>query len=292
MKLSRVYVEITNVCNLNCAFCPKTHRPPRMMRPAEFSAVLDKIAPLTQYLCLHLMGEPLLHPELSELLRLAHGAGMHVSLTTNGILLPKLSDALLDAKLYKTSISLHAWEANYGSVPDEAAQRYFAACFSHARAAAEAGTISVLRLWNADRTDRAGDNSLNSYILSALREYFPAPWEDTPRGIRLAPLCYLENEEIFDWPEENAPARTGQVSCRGTRDHIGILADGTVVPCCLDHEGTLALGNIFTDDVYLILESPRVRAMREGFLRGEAAEDFCRRCGYARQKNDAKQFRA
>lgn len=279
--LSRVYLEITNVCNLSCAFCPKTARAPRFMSEAEFALAVEKIAPLTKYLYLHVMGEPLLHPSLPAFLRIAREAGMHVALTTNGIRVPETEQTLLDARLYKVSLSLHSWEANFGSEITDRAKAHFDGCFSFARSAAQNGTIVALRLWNGDRTDRKGQNTLNRWIEERLHSFFPDEWKETPRGTRLAPLCYLEQEEIFDWPDENAAETAGQIRCHGTRDHVGILSDGTVVPCCLDGEGRIALGNIFTDDLSAILQSPRVCAMREGFLRGEAVEPLCRRCGYA-----------
>lgn len=286
MPLTRVYLEITNVCNLSCAFCPGTARPPRFMSEAEFSAAVEKIAPLTKYLVLHVMGEPLLHPALPRLLAIAREAGMRVALTTNGTRVPALSAMLLDARLYKASLSLHSWEANHGSALTAEARAYFDGCFSYARRAAHQGTIAALRLWNGDRADRAGQNALNAEIEALLRAHFPGEWEDTPRGTRLMPLCYLENEEIFDWPDDDAPERGGRVRCHGTRDHVGVLSDGTIVPCCLDGEGRIPLGNIFTDDLGEVLNSPRASAMREGFLRGEAVEPLCRRCGYAAMRRN------
>ena len=277
--LRRAYIEITNICNLKCPFCPGTGRAARWMTAAEFAAAAAKIRPYTEYLCLHLMGEPLTHPELGEILGEAERQGFSVTLTTNGILLPGRRDVLAPHPLYKISVSLHAWEANFGAEMTDAARRYFGECFAFAAEAAAHGTIAALRLWNGDRADRTGANTMNDAITALARDVFPGEWADTPRGIRLAQRVYIENETIFDWPDETAEARDGRASCWGTRDHIGILSDGTVVPCCLDHEGTIRLGNIFTDDLGGILASRRVTAMREGFLRGEAVEPYCRRCG-------------
>lgn len=282
--LTRVYLEITNVCNLRCAFCPGTARPPRFMSEAEFSLALTRLTAVTKYLYFHVMGEPLLHPSLVRFLDETRKAGMHAALTTNGVLLPRCGEAILRTGLYKISVSLHSREANHGAHWDAAAEAYFDGCFSFARRAASAGTISVLRLWNGDRADRSAQHTLNDRILERLHAYFPGDWEQTSRGLRLAPLCYLEEEEIFDWPDADAPEEHRYVRCHGTRDHIGVLADGTIVPCCLDGEGKIPLGNIFLDDVESVLASPRFTAMREGFLRGEAVEDLCRHCGYAAGK--------
>ena len=66
-------------------------------------------------------------------------------------------------------------------------------------------------------------------------------------------------------------------------DQIASLADGTVVPCCLDSEGEIALGNLFETDMETILSSPRARAMREGLTAGKMIEPLCQKCTYARR---------
>ena len=85
----RMYLEITNVCNLRCAFCPGTNRPQRFMTPEEFRQLAARLRPYGTYLMLHVMGEPLLHPQLAELLDIAGALGFRVCLVTNGTLLPR-----------------------------------------------------------------------------------------------------------------------------------------------------------------------------------------------------------
>ena len=69
--------------------------------------------------------------------------------------------------------------------------------------------------------------------------------------------------------------------CRGLRDQIGVLCDGTVVPCCLDHEGDIALGNLFEDELSDIMSTERAHRIYDGFSQRLAAEALCRRCGYS-----------
>ena len=99
----------------------------------------------------------------------------------------------------------------------------------------------------------------------------------------LGDKVFLEHGDKFDWPDLTAPEGSGTVFCYGLHDQLGILCDGTAVPCCLDHEGDLALGNIFEQSMEEILASPRAMAIREGFRHREAAEELCRKCGYARR---------
>ena len=272
-RFNKVYLEISNLCNLRCAFCPGTKRAPHRMTEAEFSALLPKIRPFSDYLYFHLMGEPLCHPLLGRFLELAGQAGFKVILTTNGTLLPKMQEVLLSAPaLHKVNISLHAFEANDLAVPFS---EYLRGCFAFGKAA-EGKCIVSYRLWNG-----GGADELNGQILDTMAEYFPRPWAEERRGPRLGQKIYLEYGDKFDWPDLSAADNGERVFCYGLRDQIGVLCDGTVVPCCLDHEGDLALGNLHETTMDAILETPRARAIYEGFQKGKAAEELCRKCGYA-----------
>ena len=272
-RFNKVYLEISNLCNLRCAFCPGTKRAPHRMTEAEFSALLPKIRPFSDYLYFHLMGEPLCHPLLGRFLELAGQAGFKVILTTNGTLLPKMQEVLLSAPaLHKVNISLHAFEANDLAVPFS---EYLRGCFAFGKAA-EGKCIVSYRLWNG-----GGADELNGQILDTMAEYFPRPWAEERRGPRLGQKIYLEYGDKFDWPDLSAADNGERVFCYGLRDQIGVLCDGTVVPCCLDHEGDLALGSLHETTMDAILETPRARAIYEGFQKGKAAEELCRKCGYA-----------
>ena len=272
-RFNKVYLEISNLCNLRCAFCPGTKRAPHRMTEAEFSALLPKIRPFSDYLYFHLMGEPLCHPLLGRFLELAGQAGFKVILTTNGTLLPKMQEVLLSAPaLHKVNISLHAFEANDLAVPFS---EYLRGCFAFGKAA-EGKCIISYRLWNG-----GGADELNGQILDTMAEYFPRPWAEERRGPRLGQKIYLEYGDKFDWPDLSAADNGERVFCYGLRDQIGVLCDGTVVPCCLDHEGDLNLGNLHETTMEEILETPRAKAIYEGFQKGKAAEELCRKCGYA-----------
>ena len=272
-RFNKVYLEISNLCNLRCAFCPGTKRTPHRMTEAEFSALLPRIRPFSDYLYFHLMGEPLCHPLLARFLELAGEAGFKVILTTNGTLLPKMQDVLLNAPaLHKVNISLHAFEANDLAVPFE---EYLRGCFAFGKAA-EGKCIISYRLWNG-----GGADELNGQILETMAGFFPRPWAEERRGPRLGQKIYLEYGDKFDWPDLSAADNGERVFCYGLRDQIGVLCDGTVVPCCLDHEGDLALGNLHETTLDAILETPRAKAIYEGFQKGKAAEELCRKCGYA-----------
>ena len=275
--LDKIYLEITNVCNLDCSFCHKTARAKKLLSEEEFDLLLSKIKGRSKYLFFHLMGEPTLHPLLPVFIEKARVAGFLPAITTNGSSLGQKGETLLQCLPYKVSISLHAPEAN----PAFSADGYLEACISFAKEAASRGCIIALRLWNL------GSDADNSATLNFLHKKFPEEWKDIRGGQsqRLSERIFLEWGERFDWPDPDAPECDPEADlfCYGLRDQIGILSDGRVVPCCLDADGNLELGNLFEDGLDEILASPRARAIYDGFTRRRGVESMCRRCGYARR---------
>ncbi len=274
-RFNKIYLEISNICNLRCSFCPGTKRRPKVMTEEEFSILLPKLRPFTDFLYFHLMGEPLCHPDLERFLQLAGQTGFKVILTTNGTLLRKQQEMLLRAPaLHKVNISLHAFEANDLAIPFG---EYLDGCFSFGKAA-EGGKLVVYRLWN-----NGGADEKNQEILAAMETAFPKPWKVERRGTRIGERVYLEYGDKFDWPDLSAADGGERVFCYGLRDQIGVLCNGTVVPCCLDHEGDIALGNLFESDMGTILATQKALAICQGFREGRAFEELCRKCGYARR---------
>ena len=274
--LKRAYVEITNICNLRCSFCPGTGRPERFLPPEEFGVLARRLRPHVRYLYLHVMGEPLLHPRLGELLEIAAAEGFRVCLTTNGTLLAGRRALLLSAAcLHKLSVSLHSMEGNgAGELSD-----YLSAVWDSALALSRGGVICALRLWNI-----GGAEARNGEILAFLSDRLGTHPLELPQprsgSWRLGERLYLEQAEKFDWPDLAAPERETRF-CLGLRDQVAVLADGTVVPCCLDHEGDVALGNLLEQELEEILAGPRARAIYDGFSHGQPSEELCRRCGFA-----------
>lgn len=271
---NKAYLEITNACNLACSFCHGTKRAVRYMSAEEFAVAAARLRGFADYLYFHVMGEPLLHPKLGEFLETAAQMGFRVILTTNGTLLPRRAPVLLGARgLHKVSISLHCYEAN---ALDLSVEEYLGQCFAFCAEAAARGIITVMRLWNI-----GGEDALNGAILAAMHEAFPGEWKAIYSGYKLAERVFLEWGERFDWPDVEGADVGAAHGCYGLRDQVGVLCDGTVVPCCLDADGAAALGNIFETDLDVILASPRAVALRRSFEEKCVSEPLCRRCGYA-----------
>ena len=271
---NKVYVEITNICNMNCSFCHGHSRAPRQMSEDEFASILRKLEGQTKYIYYHLMGEPLTHPKLCNFLKMAGEKGYKSIITTNGTLLGRRGEELLSCPMHKVNLSIHSFEN--GSA--EAHGEYIRSLASFAVKAAEAGVIVVFRLWN-----EGCDHGKNDFAMAQLRSAIPGQWAENTRGIRIREKIFIEFGQRFEWPDKEAEVKGSRFYCYGLKDQFGILSDGTVVPCCLDSDGAIALGNIFREEIEDILSSPRAEAMVELFKCGKASEELCRRCGYAQR---------
>lgn len=277
-RLKRAYYEITNVCNLNCSFCPGTGRKKKFVSAAEFKRAATELKKVTDYLYLHVMGEPLLHPELEEILNFAAEIGFKINVTTNGTLLPSKQGILLGCSaLRKVSVSLHSFEGNHGEPKgaEDGLTGYLEGVWEFC---SRANCIVALRLWNG-----GGAEELNDRIMAFLSEKtgLDVPrLPDTANGRRLGEKLFLESAGMFTWPSENTEEQTVSF-CHGVSGQIGVLADGTVVPCCLDSEGAVALGNIYEEAIEDVLGSERAMRLRESFVAHRPSEDLCRHCSYA-----------
>lgn len=279
--LKKVYVEITNVCNLSCEFCPGTSRTPVFMSAEAFETVLRKLTGFTQYLYFHVMGEPLLHPEVEYFLKLCSEYGYNVNITTNGLLIQTKSDVLMGSRaLRQVNFSLHSQENTENTAMLE---KYLNDIFRFTQRALEDGRIYIsYRLWNLT-SDAAG--KYNAFILQKLERHFKPGFSISEalcrsNRIKLRDGLFLNAARVFQWPSMSADEYGGSGFCRGLRDQAAILADGTVVPCCLDSGGTIKLGNILEEDFRHILYGERAKAIYEGFSERRAVEELCKKCGY------------
>jgi radical SAM protein with 4Fe4S-binding SPASM domain len=274
----KIFLEITSHCNLSCSFCPPTRRARTQLSPELFDSFLARLEGHGRKLYFHVKGEPLLHPALGEFLDAAGGRGFSVSLTTNGTLVEERADTLLAASsLEKLSVSLHSHAGESGL---ESYWRRVAAFLDRHR---EAPRFPVsLRLWSRGT---GGLPPETERLWDLVRERYPSagPWEDSStshRSMLMDKRVYLNQAERFQWPDLELPKDGPRGFCRGLGNQVGVLADGTVVPCCMDGEGHIALGNLALDSLDEILASPRAKAIRSGFARRELVEPLCRTCGY------------
>lgn len=285
-KYKKVYIEITNICNLKCNFCPSTRRQLKYMNKEEFSNVISQVKPFTDYIYFHLMGEPLLNPEIESFLKICYETGLQVNITTNGTLLKRAKNILFNAPaLRKVSISVHSFEANDSAI---GLQQYIADVMDFTKEASGKGIICELRLWNGESEGIQARNNLNADIINMIEQAINIDFSlqaaiEQEKNIKLKDKLFLQLAQKFEWPDINREVINEGVFCYGLRDQFGVLVDGTVVPCCLDSEGNISLGNIFDEPLSEILNSDRAQTIYNGFTGRTAVEELCKKCGYAKR---------
>ncbi|MBE6895000.1 MAG: radical SAM protein [Ruminococcaceae bacterium] len=294
-KYKKVYIEITNICNLNCSFCPGHKRAPKEMSASEFKTVLDKTRHIGENFYLHLMGEPTAHSQFDEILDICNSCNIRPNITTNGTLLAKQAQTILVKDVRNVSISLHSFEANN---LNKSLQDYLENITDFCKKAIGSRTVIELRLWNMSRESLADNSSFNRKIIEFLRENlnldfdiyqkinetFFAMEANRKKNFRLKDNIFLGMSEQFSWPSvEASPNKICKGFCYGLRNQIAILADGTVVPCCLDSNGDMALGNIFEESIESIVNSKRAKSIYDGFTNHKAVEPLCQSCGYMKK---------
>ncbi len=288
----KIYVEITNVCNLNCIFCPKTNRPPEFMKTSFFERIIKQINGLSKYLCFHIMGEPLLHPDLDCLLDIAGKNNFQVNLTTNGALLKKNAEKILGKKaLRQVNISLHSFSANNNNFLIEYLNDVFEFIDKSKK---HKGLKISLRLWNlVKNNDTSGvvkfSKNENAVIIENIEKHYNLKYkiEDviTMNGLKIAPEIYLNYAEQFEWPDINGEIINERGFCLGLREQIAIFVNGIVTPCCLDRDGVIALGDITKNTLYEIINNNRAKEIFDGFSNRLVVEELCKKCGYRQRFN-------
>lgn len=285
-KYKKIYLEITSACNLACSFCPPTKRQKQFLAVEEFSRRLDQLKPHTDHLYFHVKGEPLLHPKIHELLDISHEKGFRVNLTTNGTLLAQRQAQLLHKPaLRQMNISLHSLDGQEGAQDMEG---YLHPILAFVKEALRQTDMMIsLRFWNLTPGTAEGETR-NRKLLEPIERAFALDYrieeKGIPgRGLKIAHRLYLHQDYEFQWPSLQAEEDDGKGFCYGLRHQVGILTDGTVVPCCLDGEGILALGNLTEKPFSEILTMDRAKNLVDGFSRRVAVEELCRKCGYRKR---------
>ena len=260
-RFSKIYIEITNYCNLACSFCSFYKRKKKEMSIDEFKIVIDKIKDYTDNVYLHVKGEPLLHSHLDELLSICENNKINVRITTNGTLLKKNKNILLKHRIKQINVSLHS-ENNIPS--------YFNDIFDTSNELSKKTTI-IYRIWI---------NKLSTVIVDKIKEYYKLDnnlLEE--KNIKIKENIYIDKDYEFDWPKiTNKKCNYG--TCLGTKSHIAILSNGNVTPCCLDSEGIINLGNIFKSNMEDIINGDLFKQINEGFKNNKIVCDLCKSCTY------------
>ena len=254
-----------------------------------FTSIIEQIAPLTEQVTLHLMGDPLVHPKLAEFISVCEHFQVPVFFVTNGVLLNNVREELLLSPIIRqVNFSLHSFHDNYG---DKDPSIYLAKIFKFTeRAFNERPELYInYRLWNLEAP--VGVGAQNRSMLERVCQHFDVDFNHQidvrkNKSVRIKNRLYLHFDTEFTWPALDLPLLGARGTCYGLSSHFGILADGTVVPCCLDKEGKIPLGNVQDATVLEILNNERSQKILKGFKDGKLLEKLCQRCNYITRFED------
>lgn len=276
-KFKKIYIEITNICNKNCSFCSIDNRAKEFMSIEKFEHILKEIKPYTNYIYLHVKGEPLLHPNFSSILDLCDQYQIHVNITTNGTLLLKQVETLTSHPCVRQiNISLHSFE-------NESNQTYIDQVMEATKKIqSETNIIVVYRFWALKNNQLTKENhALLNEIIHSYQLNQPVIYKIMQdMNIKIGKDLYINKAPLFEWPNVNNNFVSETGFCYGMSRHVAILVDGTVVPCCLDSEGIINLGNIFTTSFTSIMEGDRAQTLLKGFRNHKLTEELCKHCEY------------
>jgi MoaA/NifB/PqqE/SkfB family radical SAM enzyme len=282
-KFHKVHIEISNICNLQCSFCPEVVRTKKLMDLDLFESAVRQAAPLTEQVAFHLMGDPLLHPRLKEMVEICRAYRTPIFFVTNGVLLKaEKAELLLDPAFRQVNFSLHSFHDNFG---DKDPTEYLERIFRYTEEAFERRPDLYInyRLWNLQEARGAGaqNRAMLEKIVARFGAEIPGDIDvRRKKSFRLKNRLYLHFDTEFEWPDLHRPVLHTRGHCYGLKSHFGILADGTVVPCCLDKEAGIPLGSLREQPLEAILAGPRAQKLLRGFRDGNLVEDLCRRCQY------------
>ncbi|MCK9491443.1 MAG: SPASM domain-containing protein [Sulfurimonas sp.] len=281
MKFHRVHVEVTNICGLACSFCPPKVNPSKTMTLEFFEETIVQLKPYTRSLALHVMGDPLLLSNLVHYLDLAKKHNFEVELTTSGYFLPNHdAKTLFHDSVRQLNISLNSFNKNSLNLSfDDYMNSVLDLCSKKLQNYPK--PFINLRLWNLQ--DSSVADPYNDQVFGKLNSFFnidlSTHHQNKKESLRLASKILLNFDSYFEWPSLKS-SHNSDAPCYGLSSHIGILSDGTVVPCCLDGDGVINLGNLHHKSLKDILTSQRSTEIIEGFKDGVAVEELCKKCSY------------
>ena len=271
-KIKRIYIEITNICNLSCSFCSTHHRENKMLSLDEFSSIIQDVKQYTKYIYLHVQGEPLTHPDFNKILHICDENDVQVQLVTNGTFLYKYLDIYSHPSLRKISISLQSIEYQAVNLEDYMHTLItfidYSATFKH--------PIVEVRFWRNDQYDLPKTKK----CMDILNEKYTLSLTERNNHYRIKENIYVDFDNMFSWPDlENMPLEKNG-TCLGAKTQIAILSNGDVVPCCLDTDAHVLLGNIFKNDLNTILNDEPYKKLVKEFNDHKIENPFCLRCTY------------
>jgi len=279
----KIYIEITNICNLKCKFCPETKRKKEFISVENFEEAIKKIHKHTKLVCLHVKGEPLLHNNLENILKVLEKYNLQTNITTNGTLIKENLEILRNSKAVRQiNFSVHSIMQN-----DRLDKQYLKDIFESVE---ELEDIMIsYRLWNLQNIK---DNDINNKIIKEIEKHYNIQNLKQQlmqnKFLKVKENVFINQDTEFIWPNINNENIIEKGRCLALKEQIAILVDGTVVPCCLDNNGDIPLGNILEETMEDILNKPKCITIKKNFENGIITCNLCKTCGFLKRLEDKR----
>ncbi|MBT3279999.1 MAG: radical SAM/SPASM domain-containing protein [Campylobacteraceae bacterium] len=284
MKFNKIYVELTNICGLACSFCPSQKPPTSTMSLKTFEDVLIQIKPYTKIITYHMFGDPLTLSNLKEYLDLTLKYNIQVELVTTGYYLNKFDlNLFLHPAIRQINFSLNSFNKNDMNMTlDQYLEPMFKIC--DLKLKNKIHNFVNFRLWNLNPKKKS--YKFNTEVIQKIENKFNLYLDiENQESIRLENQIKLHFDNYFQWPSLESTNNTNG-TCYGLKSHFGILSSGDVVPCCLDSNGYIKLGNIHESSLDKILNSKRSVDIINGFKDNKAIEELCKKCTFKHRFNE------
>ena len=283
MTFNKIYVELTNICGLSCSFCPSQKPPTNTMNIDDFESIIKQVSNYTNVITFHMFGDPLTLSNLEQYLDITHKYNLKVEIVTSGYYLNKFNPKIfLHSAIRQINFSLNSFNKNdMGMSLDEYLQYMFDIC--KLKLQSKANFFINFRLWNLSKEKKS--YSFNIEVIKKLEEYFNISINKEEKdSIRLDNKILLDFDNYFQWPSLESTNNTNG-TCYGLKSHIGILSNGDVVPCCLDCNGHIVLGNLQHNTLDYILNDKKAQNIIDGFENNIAVEVLCKKCTFKHRFN-------
>lgn len=151
--------------------------------------------------------------------------------------------------------------------------------------------IISYRLWNLQSIK---ENSVNRNIIKRLEDYYNIPnlkqQLEENEFLKLKDNLYINQDIEFIWPDINGKKIVENGRCLALKEQIAILVDGTVVPCCLDNNGDIKLGNILEEKMEEILNKEKTILIKKNFENSVITCELCKTCGFLKKLENKRKF--
>lgn len=279
-----MHIEITNICNLKCSFCPPKIKPSGTMSLEKFDDINKQLKPFTKELAYHIVGDPLVLSNLNDYLNISlkHELKVNITTTANNIN-TKHYKALMNDTIKQINFSINSYNANSHKKSLDEYLNPILDFIEYAQNLQHEYFIN-LRIWNLDEDKSA--KQFNKQVFDRVNTRFSSNIDiediylNRPKNIKIARKVFFNFDEYFNWPSLENDFVSDKGFCYGLDSHFGILTSGDVVPCCLDQNACINLGNTNDTPLLDILSSQRVKTIQSGFKKGIVVEELCQKCDY------------